>query len=270
MKMLGMQTTNKMWRTHLAKILSSILVLILIILFNNSKAYAISGSVTAPAATTSSTVQVRVTLNGTASNCSVAVWSHRNGQDDLRWYWNYSAASSYTFNINLANHDSSGNAFAFHVYVNNNSTLIKDVNTFWIPSNLSISANIPSYTRDGKVTVTVTSNQTVVYGCQFPTWSNKNGQDDITWYSDGAEKTSYSYTINLANHGSNGETFSVHVYAYGSSYYVTKNENIIWDGTGPSVSASNITYGSNLTATISDGVSGLSRICTYHFNVYTV
>ena len=252
------------------KMIFSLCVFLVLILLNTGKAYAISGTVSVPSTTTSSTVQVKVTLNGTASNCAVAVWSQRNGQDDLKWYWNYSAASSYTFNINLANHDSVNNVFEAHVYVNNQSQMIGNSYIIWIPSDLSISASVPAYTRDGKITVTVTSNYAVVWGCTFPTWSAKNDQDDLVWYSDSSEKKSYSYNINLANHGSNGELFRVDPYAYGSRFPIGSGREVIWDGTGPTITASNITYGSNLTATISDSVSGLSRVCTYHVNIYTI
>ena len=250
------------------KMIFSLCVFLVLILLNTGKAYAISGTVSVPSTTTSSTVQVKVTLNGTASNCAVAVWSQRNGQDDLKWYWNYSAASSYTFNINLANHDSVNNVFSVHVYADD--VFIGGDDLIWIPSDLSISGNVPAYTRDGKITVTVTSNYTITKGCAFPTWSVKNYQDDLVWYADTTEKKNYSYTINLANHGSEGELYTCHIYAYDRTMFVTGRDGIIWDGTGPSISASNIICGSNLTATISDSVSGLSRIRAYHINFCTI
>ena len=238
------------------KMIFSLCVFLVLILLNTGKAYAISGTVSAPSTTRNGSIQVKVTLNGSASNCAVAVWSQRNGQDDLKWYWNYSAASSYTFNINLANHDSVNNAFEAHVYVNNQSQMIGSSHIVWIPSNFSISSSVPAYTRDGKITVTVTSNYAVADGCTFPTWRHNNDQKDLVWYNDTSQKTNYSYTINLANHGVNGQIFWCDVYAFVTAYKVSSNY-IIWDGTGPTITASNINYGSNLSIKLKDSAAGV-------------
>ena len=65
------------------KMIFSLCVFLVLILLNTGKAYAISGTVSAPSTTRNGSIQVKVTLNGSASNCAVAVWSQRNGQDDL-------------------------------------------------------------------------------------------------------------------------------------------------------------------------------------------
>ena len=237
------------------KMIFSLCVFLVLILLNAGKAYAISGTVTVPGTTKSSSIQVKVTLNGSASNCSVAVWSHENGQDDIKWYWNYSAASSYTFNINLANHDSVGKYFACHVYVNNNATLIGYGDVFWIPSNFSASfSSSPStYTNDGKATLTVKTSHAPNGGVSIAVW---NTRGDLTWLKNGNATTSYSFSIDLSNYISEGNIFHCHAYAYGTSYYLSKLD-IIWDNTGPVITANNINYGSNLSIKLKDSAAGV-------------
>ena len=51
-------------------------------------------------------------------------------------------------------------------------------------------------------------------GVSFPTWSTKNGQDDIKWYdSEKQPDGSYVKIINLSDHKELSGEFNIHCYA---------------------------------------------------------
>ena len=53
---------------------------------------------------------------------------------------------------------------------------------------------------------------------QFPTWTEKNGQDDIRWDTvTQSDNGVYTYTVNIADHGNEEGVYNTHIYAYDSS-----------------------------------------------------
>ena len=70
--------------------------------------------------------------------------------------------------------------------------------------------------------------------------------------------------------GMNRKKYTTSAAALNSSAASREAAKKLLDDVVPTISVSNINYGSNLTATIRDNVAGLSRICTYHINIYTL
>ena len=48
----------------------------------------------------------------------------------------------------------------------------------------------------------------------FPTWSDKNGQDDLIWYNGNLNNGVGSIRINIRNHKNDTGSYITHVYAY--------------------------------------------------------
>ena len=66
-----------------------------------------------------------------------------------------------------------------------------------------------------------------IQNVQFPVWSEKNGQDDLKWYT--AEKkddSTYTYTFKLTDHKGLGK-YNVHAYGVDKSGKRTFNRNRI-------------------------------------------
>ena len=144
-------------------------------------------------------------------NLWFAVWSEENGQDDIVWYPAVKQADgTWTYTVNLANHNSTGN-YLIHVYGAKNGKMEMLTNTTAYVEKLAarVTATVSADCRTMQLVVTNIGEYEQVY---LPTWSAVNGQDDIVWYP--AEKKAdgtWAYTVNLANHNSTGN-YLIHVY----------------------------------------------------------
>lgn len=135
-----------------------------------------------------------------------AVWSAKNDQDDLIWYKvpaNGQLTAKYTGDYVT---------YLIHTYA-----VIKGQMT--CISATSIDVPRPSakakIIKESPTTYKVTITDVPVYidSIQVPTWTEKNGQDDIQWYK--ATKTadgSYYVIFSEATHNLEAGTYNVHVY----------------------------------------------------------
>ena len=139
------------------------------------------------------------------------VWSAVNGQDDIVWYPAVKQADgTWTYTVNLANHNSTGN-YLIHVYGAKDGKMEMLTSTTAYVEKLPphITAQVSADCRTMSLVVTGVDGYDQVY---VPTWSVMNGQDDIVWYS--AEKQAdgtWAYTVDLSNHNSTGN-YMIHVY----------------------------------------------------------
>ena len=147
-------------------------------------------------------------LSDVSSDMTVyhAVWSAKNDQDDLIWYKvpaNGQLTAKYTGDYGT---------YLIHTYA-----VIKGQMTYI--SATSIDVPRPSakakIIKESPTTYKVTITDVPVYidSIQVPTWTEKNGQDDIQWYK--ATKTadgSYYVIFSEATHNLEAGTYNVHVY----------------------------------------------------------
>lgn len=135
-----------------------------------------------------------------------AVWSAKNDQDDLIWYKvpaNGQLTAKYTGDYGT---------YLIHTYA-----VIKGQMT--CISATSIDVSKPSakakITKESPTTYKVTITDVPVYidSIQVPTWTEKNGQDDIQWYkATKAADGSYYVIFSEATHNLEAGTYNVHVY----------------------------------------------------------
>ena len=155
----------------------------------------------------------------------VPSWSLENGQDDLVWHKaTRQADGSYRVTIKSTDHKDSTGKYRTDVYIvddsNNHLYLTKtvvDVQQVKLSGTVTIENNNPETgTFDA-----VIRNVVAPYGLKevlVPTWSNKNGQDDLIWHK--AERQSdgsYRATIKASDHKNDTGEFNVHI------YYVDQN-----------------------------------------------
>lgn len=135
-----------------------------------------------------------------------AVWSAKNDQNDLIWYKvpaNGQLTAKYTGDYGT---------YLIHTYA-----VIKGQMT--CISATSIDVPKPSakakITKESSTTYKVTITDVPVYidSIQVPTWTEKNGQDDIQWYkATKAADGSYYVIFSEATHNLEAGTYNVHVY----------------------------------------------------------
>ena len=143
-----------------------------------------------------------------------AVWGQQDGQNDLHWYQAKQQNGCWVAEVPLINHQETG-TYMVHVYNQNglpqglldHGTVVVD--NLVQPEKPALKAALSADGRYLNLTLTGGSGLTQVW---FPTWSEKNGQDDLQWYE--AKKQadgSWTCRVPLSNHGSTG-TYFIHAY----------------------------------------------------------
>ena len=146
-----------------------------------------------------------------------AVWGQQDGQNDLHWYQAKQQNGRWVAEVPLVNHQETG-TYMVHVYNQNglpqglldHGTVVVD--NLVQPEKPALKAALSADGRYLNLTLTGGSDLTRVW---FPTWSQKNGQDDLQWYE--AKKQadgSWTYSVALSRHNTTGTYF---IHAYGNN-----------------------------------------------------
>ena len=146
-----------------------------------------------------------------------AVWGQQDGQNDLHWYQAKQQNGRWVAEVPLVNHQETG-TYMVHVYNQNglpqglldHGTVVVD--NLVQPEKPALKAALSADGRYLNLTLTGGSDLTQVW---FPTWSEKNGQDDLQWYE--AKKQadgSWTCRIALSDHSGTGVYF---IHAYGNT-----------------------------------------------------
>ena len=119
------------------------------------------------------------------SSVQAAVWSEKNGQDDLKWYPMTVSQSSAKLTVEIKHHGNQTDQYIVHVYVNYKSSPTIGIDA----GKISITKPISKHQLDAKWTdqgldLALTSNQVSDFTkVKLAVWGEKNGQDDLIWYS---------------------------------------------------------------------------------------
>ena len=168
----------------------------------------------------------------TVQEVRVPIWSDKNGQDDLTWYHaDKQSDGSYKVHVDKASHKGDAGTYSVHLYymLDGKRTYITET-----------TAKVPETQVTGKLTITNQSSNgfdvvvTNVSGggkevkeVRVPVWSDKNGQDDLTWYhADKQSDGSYKVHVDTASHKGDAGTYSVHLYYMldGKRTYITETK----------------------------------------------
>lgn len=154
----------------------------------------------------------------TAKSISIAVWSEKGDQDDLKWYeMSYSAADdAYKAEIPVAQHKTLG-LYHVHLYLRDakNTMHCLDMDTFEIHGVSADKLEVTSINKDAGTALVTLSGVTCpsdVTRVQFPIWC-KEDQSDLVWYegtkvSDGV----YQVKLDITKHSYHYGTYKIHTY----------------------------------------------------------
>ena len=154
----------------------------------------------------------------------VPSWSLENGQDDLIWHMaTRQADGSYRVTIKATDHKNSTGKYRADAYLidesNNRFYLtekVVEVRQLKPSGTLSIEHNQDSTTFDAVIRNVVAPNG--LKEVLIPTWSDKNGQDDLIWHKASKQTDgSYRATIKVSDHKNDDGKYNIHV------YYVDQN-----------------------------------------------
>ena len=146
-----------------------------------------------------------------------AVWSDKNGQDDLVWYTGRKVSTDcYTATVDIAQNHKTAGEYHLHAYgITSNGKKKFIAETTFEVTEPSMSVSVENYQKDqGTFDVVIRDVKTPagVSQVQVPVWA-ANGQKDLIWHtatkqSDG----SYKATISMAEHGYLVGDYNIHVY----------------------------------------------------------
>ena len=165
----------------------------------------------------------------------VPIWSDKNGQDDLTWYHaDKQSDGSYKVHVDTASHKGDAGTYSVHLYymLNGKRTYITETKAT-VPqsteSQVTGKLTINNQTSNGfdVVVTNVSGGGKAVQEVRVPIWSDKNGQDDLTWYhADKQSDGSYKVHVDTASHKGDAGTYSVHLYYMldGKRTYITETK----------------------------------------------
>ena len=177
----------------------------------------------------------------------VPIWSDKNGQDDLTWYHaDKQSDGSYKVHVDTASHKGDAGTYSVHLYymLNGKRTYITETKATVpqsVESQVTGKLTISNQTSNGfdVVVTNVSGGGKEVKEVRVPIWSDKNGQDDLTWYhADKQSDGSYKVHVDTASHKGDAGTYSVHLYYMlnGKRTYITETK-----ATVPQVTESQVT-----------------------------
>ena len=160
----------------------------------------------------------------------VPIWSDKDGQDDLTWYHaDKQSDGSYKVHVDKASHKGDAGTYSVHLYymLDGKRTYISETTAKVPETQVTGKLTITNQTSNGfdVVVTNVSGGGKEVKEVRVPIWSDKNGQDDLTWYhADKQSDGSYKVHVDKASHNGDAGTYSVHLYYMldGKRTYITE------------------------------------------------
>lgn len=154
-------------------------------------------------------------------------WTVKNGQDDLqtpwptgdRWSQKGDGTATYVIKINASDHNYEEGYYTTHIYAydaaGNQSMVAVSPDTYVDRTAPTISdIKITDQTSTGYTVQCSVTDNVGVSKVQFPTWTEKNWQDDIIWSEGTKNGDIYSYRVNIGDHNNEYGIYHTHIYAY--------------------------------------------------------
>ena len=162
----------------------------------------------------------------------VPIWSDKNGQDDLTWYHaDKQSDGSYKVHVDTASHKGDTGTYSVHLYymLDGKRTYITETTAKVPESQVTGKLTNTNQTSNGfdVVVTNVSGGGKAVQEVRVPIWSDKDGQDDLTWYhADKQSDGSYKVHVDTASHKGDAGTYSVHLYYMlnGKRTYITETK----------------------------------------------
>ena len=150
----------------------------------------------------------------------VPVWSNQNGQDDLIWHKAVRQSDgSYRATIKASDHKYDAGKYYVHVHYvdqNNRRNYITETTTEVRQARRSGTILIQNNNKDTgtfDVIIKEVYSPKGVRTIQVPTWSDKDGQDDIRWYEATRQSNGdYKVSVKASDHKNSTGKYHVHLY----------------------------------------------------------
>ena len=151
----------------------------------------------------------------------IPFWSHANGMKDIIWYTpTRQADGSYTVTAKASDHENADGKYeaqVFYVDANGQNKFVKKAFIdYKNQSRPTASLLIQNNNKDAgtfDVIIKDVYNPKGVRTVQVPTWSDKDGQDDIRWYEATRQANGdYKVSVKASDHKNSTGKYHVHLY----------------------------------------------------------
>lgn len=146
-------------------------------------------------------------------------WTVKDGQDDLVWHEAAISGDTASFYVNVSDHNNETGKYLTHIYASDtkgyeSSASAGEINVPEDTKGPEISnIRITEVSSGGyRVTCTVTD-ETGVARVKMPTWSDRNGQDDLVWHEATLNGNTATFYVRTADHKSETGSYTTHIYA---------------------------------------------------------
>lgn len=150
-----------------------------------------------------------------ATGVRIAAWSQENDLDDLHWYQaKRQSDGTWTVEIPLSNHSGTG-FYYVHCYkeTDDGQTLVLGSGVTVPAITATVDTEITNSTTGAfRVNITDVNVPEAVQTIQVAVWSDKDGQDDLTWTTATRKGDSWYADIDTADHNYDAGIYWIHCY----------------------------------------------------------
>ena len=209
-------------------------------------------------------VTVKLGSANTATEIKFPTWTEKNGQDDLIWYTKKVTSDTVVCDIKTKDHKNETGKYYTHIYVYNGEDQLgvygEEIQVPAVSNPAMIQAvKFSNVTSDGYTVTVQLKNASSAQKVQLPTWSDKNGQDDLIWYDGKISGDQVTLNIKTSNHKGDSGKYYTHVYLTDKNGTVTTyygEVNVPEKITAPTISSSVHVQNKGWQSWISDGKIG--------------
>ena len=166
------------------------------------------------------TVTVTFDAQEGVSSLQLPTWTEKNGQDDLVWHNASVSGNTATFHVKASDHKGETGSYITHIYLTDKkgrrapiygltATLPAPVKDSLPIIKTAVASNITSSGYD--VTATFDAPAGVV-SVLMPTWTEKNGQDDLVWHYASVSGNAATFHVNVSQHRWESGKYITHIY----------------------------------------------------------
>ena len=198
-------------------------------------------------------VTCTVTDASGVAKVKMPTWTLKDGQDDLVWHEATVSGTTASFYVNISDHNNETGKYLTHIYASDtkgyeSGASAGEVNVPEDTKGPEISnIRITEVSSGGyRVTCTVTDASGVAK-VKMPTWTLKDGQDDLVWHEATLNGNTATFYVRTADHKNEPGKYITHIYAYDTKGQVSSTA-------APAITVPTIVGGTPVTGEISDGV----------------
>ena len=180
------------------------------------------------------TVTCTVESNSELTRVQMPTWTEKNNQDDLVWHdakVEKIADRKYevSYTVKTEDHNKESGKYITHIYAYdvNGKTACYEIGEINVPENQAPvieEAYISDITSEGYTVNCKVNDDVQIDRVMMPTWTEKNNQDDLNWYTASKNGDVYTVRVTTSNHKKESGKYNTHIYVYDNEGSVTKEE----------------------------------------------